>query len=155
MKHILIALSTMLFGSFAMAAAYGDAGCGLGSQFFGAEKGFVQVFAATTNGTSGNQTFGMTSGTSNCVDAGAVRGAKAVPAFIETNVAVLAQDASKGQGENLNTLAHLMGCSAQTFGPAVKQNYNKIFVDTNMQPAAVESQINLMISQNKNSCQAS
>lgn len=155
MKQLLFAIASLLIGSSAMAAGYGDAGCGLGSQVFGAEKGFSQVFAATTNGTSGNQTFGITSGTSNCVDAGAVASSKAVPAFIETNVAALAGDASKGQGENLATLAHLMGCSTDAFAPAVKQNYNKIFVETDMNPTAVESQINLMISNNKNSCRAS
>ena len=48
------------------AAKYGPAGCGLGSLIFDADSGWTQIFAATTNGTSGNQTFGITSGTSNC-----------------------------------------------------------------------------------------
>jgi Protein of unknown function (DUF3015) len=156
MKTFLFSVVIVL-GSFANAATsgYGESGCGLGSIIFGADKGFTQVFAATTNGSSYSQLFGISSGTSNCVDAGAVKGANAVPAFIETNTVMLAQDAAKGQGENLNTLAHLMGCSVQTFAPSVKQNYKKIFVETQMNPSAIESQINLMISKNKNSCQAS
>ncbi len=50
----------------AHAAPYGEAGCGLGSMIFGDSPGFVQVLAATTNGCSGSQTFGITTGTSNC-----------------------------------------------------------------------------------------
>ena len=47
------------------AAKYGPAGCGLGSMIFDPDSGFTQIFAATTNGTSGNQTFGISTGTSN------------------------------------------------------------------------------------------
>src|SRR6186713_935077 len=67
-----------LFFTSANAAAdgYGPAGCGLGSMIFEPDSGFTQVFAATTNGTSGNQTFGITSGTSNC-DPGAAKTASA------------------------------------------------------------------------------
>ena len=43
---------------------YGIAGCGLGSVLFGTSGG---VFAYTTNSSSGNQVFGITSGTSNCL----------------------------------------------------------------------------------------
>ncbi|RYZ63378.1 MAG: DUF3015 domain-containing protein, partial [Proteobacteria bacterium] len=42
---------------------YGTAGCGLGNMILGKEN---QVFAATTNGTLGNQSFGITFGTLNC-----------------------------------------------------------------------------------------
>ena len=45
--------------------AYGPAGCGLGNMIVGGGTGFSQVFASTTNTTSGTQTSGITSGTSN------------------------------------------------------------------------------------------
>ncbi len=49
-------------------AAYGMAGCGLGSILFGeTENRGGQILAATTNGIYGNGTFAMSSGTSNCV----------------------------------------------------------------------------------------
>ncbi len=54
----------------ASAAPYGTAGCGLGSIVIGSKPGMMQIFAATTNGTSASQSFGITSGTSNCVDHG-------------------------------------------------------------------------------------
>ncbi|QQR88624.1 MAG: DUF3015 family protein [Myxococcales bacterium] len=76
-------------GMFQMTAyAYGAAGCGLGSMLIDSD-GFVQVFAATLNGTSGNQTFGITSGTSNCGDTSPnINSAKA---FIQTNREALAK----------------------------------------------------------------
>src|SRR5690348_10000976 len=49
-------------------AGYGVAGCGFGSMLFGKQPGFIQVLAATTNGTFGSQTFGISTGTSNCTD---------------------------------------------------------------------------------------
>ncbi|HMX95743.1 MAG TPA: DUF3015 family protein, partial [Elusimicrobiota bacterium] len=50
-------------------------GCGLGYVLFGNNDNtpVMQILAATTNGTSANQTFGMTSGTSGCTEDGAVK----------------------------------------------------------------------------------
>jgi hypothetical protein len=153
MKNIL-AILMLLVGSSAFAAAYGDAGCGLGSMIFGDEKGFTQVFAATSNGSSGNQTFGITTGTSNCTDQGAVKGAKAVPMFIEVNKVALAKDAARGEGETLAGLANLMGCNSKNLGPALKQNYNSIFVDSKMDPSAIETGINQVVTKDQQACGA-
>src|SRR5580658_9609667 len=76
---LLLSTSAMADGTAAPAAApapaaasggakYGTAGCGLGSIVFGNKAGIVQIFAATTNGTFATQTFGITTGTSNCSD---------------------------------------------------------------------------------------
>ena len=153
MKKLMIILSTLV-GSSAFAAAYGDAGCGLGSIVFADQPGFTQVFAATTNNTSGSQTFGITSGTSNCVDNGAVKGAKAVPAFIEMNRVALAKDAARGEGETLAGLSKLLGCNSKSLGSTLKSNYNKIFVETKMEASAIEAGINSTIASNKMSCGA-
>src|SRR5437868_47659 len=60
------------YGGFA--GGYGMAGCGLGSLLFGpVNEPFAQVLAATTNATFATQTFGITSGTSNCVSGGVIR----------------------------------------------------------------------------------
>ncbi len=74
MKSLIVVLATLGFAAAANAAGagalkgngtYGVAGCGLGSMVFGNQEGGIQVIAATLNGT-GIQTFGITSGTSNC-----------------------------------------------------------------------------------------
>lgn len=152
MKTMIIALISMMT-SMAFAKAYGDAGCGLGSQVFQNNNETIsQVLAATTNGTSGNQTFGITSGTSNCTEGGHVRSAMQVPMFIEVNKLTLAKESARGQGETVAGLAQLMGCDAQSLGHAMQANYKQLFVDTSMQPAAIEAGINSMIQSNKATC---
>ena len=65
-KYLLITIGMLLLSPSAFAAGYGEAGCGLGSLLFGTQSGPIQIFAATTNNSSYNQAFGITSGTSNC-----------------------------------------------------------------------------------------
>ncbi len=135
------------FGAMnAFARSYGDAGCGLGSVVMG--KDGNQILAATTNGTSYSNIFGITSGTSNCVDGGTVAINREVPLFIEVNRIALAKDAARGQGETLAGLAQLMGCQEQTFGQAMKSNYDSIFVKTSMQPSAIRTGIENMVQKN-------
>lgn len=135
MKILVIALMTV-FSSLSFAKQYGEAGCGLGLQLMG--KDGNQVLAATTNASSYTQMFGISSGTSGCTEGGAVAQNKQVPAFIEVNKMALAIESARGQGETLAGLAQLMGCKADAFAPAMKANYNKIFVESNMEPAAIE-----------------
>src|SRR5258708_2095831 len=86
---------------------YGAAGCGLGSMII-SSGGIVQIFAATTNGTSANQTFGITSGTSNCDDSEA--SASNTRVFVEANRVALAKDISRGSGEPIAGLASISHC---------------------------------------------
>ena len=116
-------------GSSASAAGYGDAGCGLGSIVFGNEQGGVQVLAATTNGTFGTQTFGITTGTSNCNPAGLVKLEKEREEFAMKNYSTLVKEMAMGEGENLDTLASLYGCSEDShadFGSLVQENFGDI-----------------------------
>ncbi|MBS1982961.1 MAG: DUF3015 family protein [Bdellovibrionales bacterium] len=116
---------------------YGAAGCGLGSIVFGQKKGFVQIFAATTNGTSGSQTFGISSGTSNCAEGGSQA---SVEKFVDSNRVALANDMSRGSGETLAGLSKVMGCSdEQALGTTLQKNYSKVFpmASTDASSAAV------------------
>jgi hypothetical protein len=103
---------------------YGMAGCGLGSFVFGDKPGMIQVFASTTNGFSGNQTFGISSGTLNCGESG--KAAKAEQ-FIDVNKVALENDLARGQGESLTALSQVLECKNSNFAPAMKQNYNQSF----------------------------
>lgn len=126
-----IVLLAVLVASTSAFSAYGPAGCGLGSMIFKDKQGLVfNVLAATTNGTSGNQTFGMTSGTLECdVNDGTKVGAIN---FIEANKVALANDIARGQGEALATLASLYSCSnVDKMGATLKANYEGIFAQTN------------------------
>ena len=107
-KNILLAAaSALLISAPAVAAPYGMAGCGLGSIVFGNKPGIVQIFAATTNGTFNSQTFGITSGTSNCVD---TSGASSSRLFIDVNREALAKDMSRGSGDTIKSLSAIAGC---------------------------------------------
>ena len=107
-------------------AKYGTAGCGLGSLLFGSKPGIIQIFAATTNGTSGNQTFAITTGTSNCEDTAG--GSASAKVFIQANREALAKDISRGQGETLKNLSTLAGCAdSNAVGATLQKNYSSIF----------------------------
>lgn len=125
----ILGLSLVSFSGSAIAAGYGDAGCGLGSLAFGNQQGAVQVLAATTNGTFGTQTFGITTGTSNCNPAGLVKLDKEREEFAQKNYSTLVKEMAMGKGENLDTLASLYGCSQAAhsdFGSLVQENFGNI-----------------------------
>jgi hypothetical protein len=131
MKKLLIAVAIALPAS-AMAAGENNIGnCGWGSKLFDGQSGIApQVLGATTNGTFGNQTFAITSGTSGCTQDGAVKSNWKTALFIDGNKEMLARDMSVGSGETLDSLAHLMGVEAQdraAFNQVAKENLWKIF----------------------------
>ena len=143
MKYILNALVCvgLLFTGNAMADghAYGAAGCGLGSVIIGSDGGFKQVFAATTNGTSANQTFGITSGTLNC---GASADKKGVAVYLESNRDAFAKDAARGNGETIAALSELAGCKdASAVGTTLQQNYQSIFPNDAISSEAVIKEV--------------
>ena len=124
-----LVLSLVSVSGSAFAAGFGDAGCGLGSIVFGNEQGAVQVLASTTNGTFGTQTFGITTGTSNCNPGGLVKLEKEREEFAEKNYSTLVKEMAMGEGESLDTLAGLYGCSQNShadFGSLVQENFGNI-----------------------------
>ncbi len=113
-------------GSKSFSRPYGAAGCGLGSMALG--KQGSQVLAATTNGTSGSQTFGITTGTSNCVDSANDAVASRMDKFINVNRAAIASDIARGEGETIASISSLAGCkNTDTLGAALKSNFREIF----------------------------
>jgi hypothetical protein len=132
-SKVLAAIAVLLMAGTALAAdsslkgsgRYGAAGCGLGSLVFQDQPGMVQIFAATTNGTFGSQTFGITSGTSNCGPAMTAQGTRN---FVDANRDALAKDMSRGQGETIGALSHLAGCKdAGLVGTALQSSFKSIF----------------------------
>jgi hypothetical protein len=108
------------------ANSYGMAGCGLGSMLFGDEPGFIQVLAGTTNAATGTQSFGITTGTSNCTDSS--EPVVQVSAFVETNRTALVKDMARGGGETVSTLASLAGCrDVAAVGRTLQRNFDRVF----------------------------
>ena len=92
-------------------------GCGLGKLAWGDYKNqksiAPQVMMATTNGTFGSQTFGLSSGTSGCTNDGSVMAQHKTTLFAELNFENLSQEMAQGRGEHLASLATLMGVPAE------------------------------------------
>lgn len=127
MKKLLASALLLTASSVTLA---GPAGCGLGSTYVfpDANQWWQHVLAATTNGTSGNQTFGMTSGTLGCEAANGPL--KLAQAFIDQNMDQLAADTAMGQGETLAALAQVIGVQAQdttAFNKVMQQNFDAMF----------------------------
>jgi hypothetical protein len=133
MKKILAI--ALLATASSVALADNDAGCGLGSMVWAGQSGVApKILAATTNGTSGNQTFGITSGTLGCQADGVIASAVRLNMFMGTNSERLARDMSAGQGESLDVLANLMNIKTEdkgAFFQAAKVNFGKIFAPEN------------------------
>lgn len=88
-------------------------GCGLGKMVwadYSKQKSIApQVMMATTNGTSGSQTFGISSGTSGCTNDGTIMAQYKVNVFAAANYENLSKEMAQGGGEHLASLAELMG----------------------------------------------
>jgi len=148
-KYLLAIVGTLLFSSSALAAGYGDAGCGLGSLLFGDQSGPVQILAATTNGTSINQAFGITSGTSNCDAKGIVLAEQKQESFAANNFSGLAKEMATGDGEQLTALAGLLGCPMvqQTrFNTVTQKNYAAIFASDTTTPSEMLTAVKTVMS---------
>jgi len=127
MKKTLLAV-TLVTAPLA-ALADGGVGCGWGSMLFEGESGVgPNVLAATTNGTFGNQTFGISSGTAGC-DSNPTVSLAAVD-FLDNNMEKVAKDMATGQGESLDTFANLMGIADKDkdeFFNLTHANFSTIF----------------------------
>ncbi len=119
-KNLLVvslAAFILVYGNLALAMNPDNGpGCGLGKLAWGDYKNqksiAPQVMMATTNGTFGSQTFGISSGTSGCTNDGSVMAQHKTTLFAELNFEDLSQEMAQGRGEHLASLATLMGVPA-------------------------------------------
>jgi hypothetical protein len=127
---------------------YGFSGCGFGSMIFEPKEN--QLIAITSNHITSSQAFGISSGTSNCVDnLPMIEHAQRLPDFIEMNKEKLSAEAAKGKGETINTLSTILDCKPQEVATTLKENYKRIFVDTKMESASIEASLHNLIDDNQ------
>lgn len=128
-KKFLAAVTTVV--TLAASSAYAEnTGCGWGTMVFEGKTGMGnEILAVTTNGTLGNQTFGITTGTAGC-DEGATIASAEVQVFASANMDKLARDMAVGEGETLDSLADLMKideADKAKFFTLTKTNFDKIY----------------------------
>jgi hypothetical protein len=98
------------------------------------------------NAVGGNQTFGITSGTSNCVD----HGASASAMYIAVNQEALKKDIARGEGESLNGLSQILKCSdTAALNSTLQKNYSAIFPSNEVKSEEVNKNIHGLIQSNK------
>lgn len=135
MKKIVMgcALSLVLSGTAFAGMAAQNTGCGLGTMLWQnkADSSMLfQAFQATTNGSFGNQTFGITSGTLNCQQPAKFVQNERLMHFVQSNMDNLAKDMAMGKGETLNTFGEMLGVAPwqqASFNTKVQANFSKIF----------------------------
>ncbi len=139
-----LAIASALLAVSAMAGTLREnVGCGLGTTIIG-DKGndslVLQVLAATTNGTFGNQTFGITSGTLGCKKPTKIASNDKLNKFVADNMDKIAIDISAGHGKTLDALAELLKIPADkraSFYAKLKSNFDKIYASNSVEAADV------------------
>jgi hypothetical protein len=127
-------------------------GCGLGTTIWAGKSGVLfQILAVTTNGTSGNQTFGITTGTLGC-DKNDVIASAEVRQFAAVNLDNLATDIARGEGETLASLASAMEVDtpdqALMFA-TLKGNFTRIFPNNSVTSDQVIVSIQQVMAEDK------
>jgi len=152
-KLVMLSVAVLFVGTqvgLAMAANPDTGpGCGLGKLAWGDYKGqkeiAPQVLMATTNGTFGSQTFGISSGTSGCTNDGKVMAESKTIMFAEMNFENLSQEMAQGQGEHLASMATLMGVPADhqaEFFALTQERYTSLVKAGEASPVAMVKALN-------------
>ena len=146
MKKVLVVclVAFVFFVSIGVANAVNknNTGCGLGYLIFqdSGDSTAIQIIAVTTNGTSGNQTFGITTGTLECSQPQSNVSNERLNEFVAFNMDTIAQDIAAGDGEALATLAELMevpSANRPEFFSVLQKNFSAIFTAEDIQSAQV------------------
>ena len=152
-----VAAAFAVQGGLALAAGTPDTGpgCGLGKVMWqnypNAKTKGSQILMATTNGSFGSQTFGMSTGTLGCTDDGRVWAEQKVTMFAELNSDALAQEMAQGRGEHLASMATLLGVPQQhhsTFFGMAQTQYTSLAQAGDLSAGAMVKALNEGIAAN-------
>lgn len=129
-----ILLLPLALAASSLTQADNGPGCGLGQQVFAGQSGLAaHVMAATTNGTSSNQLFGLSFDSLGCTGEAVITAEFQRNVFVAHNYDNIARDAAQGGGEHLQSLAQLMNMpagDAEHFYHVAQLNYDQLFGDT-------------------------
>ena len=145
-KIILIALALCLTTTpMVFAANQDNCGCGLGTMVMEGKDGLVfDLLATITNATSGNQTFGITSGTLGCEQNSKIAMNDKVDTFVADNMDNLAIDIASGQGETLDALAEIAEIDSSAKADlyaTLQMNFDNIYSSSDISAQDVSAKI--------------
>jgi hypothetical protein len=122
-----------------------NCGCGVGTMALGDQTGLLSHLAATfLNGISGNQTFGISSGTLDCEKASELVSVKEVEVFVADNMDHIVTEAAVGEGAYLSALADLLNVEESAradFYANLQINFSEIFTGPEVQAGEVTRSI--------------
>lgn len=129
-------------------------GCGLGNVLMNGNRGVTSnVLAVTTNTLgSGNQTFGISSGTLGCDGDDIVSSNIRLGFFIDENLNELAVDSAKGNGEYLEAAAKILEVKEEDkahFFNIMQSNFSEIFSSENTKTFEVVNAMSKVLESDK------
>ena len=129
MKKLITGLVLLTASSIAQAEQAGGPNCGWGNMLFEGQTGPApHILGATTNGTSGNNTLGITTGTNGCSSAGTLTSGSAE--MVSAIMGEFSEDVARGDGDAMDTVAIIYGVEKQdrqTFAKVMHENFAVIF----------------------------
>ncbi len=129
MKKIIAGLVLLSASTTASAVAPGGENCGWGNMLFEGQTGLgAHIIASLTNGTSFNNTFGMTFGTNGCSTSGTLTYGGA--SMVSSIMGEFSEDVARGDGDAMDTVAVVYGVDKQdreTFAKVMHENFAVIF----------------------------
>ncbi len=149
MKKVILAAALLGSSVTAFAEAPGGPGCGWGNMLFKGQSGLpIHLLASLVNGTSGNATFGMTTGTNGCSTSGSLSYNGKSLLTMNGVLEEVAQDMAAGQGEALTALSVSMGIPSEDrdhFNSVMHQNFSAIFTSKDVTAGEVADNINMVM----------
>lgn len=133
MKRLIFAVVLGISSSAAMADSASN--CGWGSMLFDGQSGKPSnILAMTTNGSTGNNTIGVTSGTNGC-DGGTIQYGGKEMVKVGAVMDEFSEDVARGDGEVLTAVAVTLGVSPADrgyFKQTMQSNFTTIFPTDNV-----------------------
>jgi hypothetical protein len=136
MKRSLLAVGLVAASFSASAVVPGGDSCGWGNMLLEGQSGLpMHVIASTTNGTSGNASFGMTSGTNGCSANGTLTYGGTPMIDLSSIMTEFSEDVARGHGDALRTVAVALNIETQdraAFDSVMHENFAVIFPSENV-----------------------
>lgn len=149
MKKTLMAAALVAFSAGAQANAPGGPGCGWGNLLFEGQSGLpMHLLASLVNGTSGNASFGMTTGTNGCDTSGALAYRGQSLLGMNGVLEEVAKDMAAGDGEALTALSVSLGVDATDrdhFKNVMLSNFANIFSSESVTADEVATRISAVM----------